>query len=79
MKSDRDIVLEMSSKGLYVMMSAYDLGTIFEFGERAKIINSLNYMTVINRLREALNTLWLDGKCNKMKTGKGYTYFFKHN
>jgi len=41
----------------YTLMSAYEYGTIHDFGEKAGIINTRNYMTVINRLRKALESM----------------------
>ena len=56
----------------YTLMSAYEYGTIHDFGEKAGIINT--HMTVINRLRKALESLWLEGRCERMKYHKGYNF-----
>lgn len=77
LESDKRIVYEMgTTMANYTLMSAYEYGTIHDFGEKAGIINTRNYMTVINRLRKALESLWLDGRCERMKYHKGYTYNF---
>ena len=33
-------------------------------------------MTVINRLRKALESLWKDSRCERFKYGRGYSYNF---
>ena len=77
LESDKRIVYEMgTTMANYTLMSAYEYGTIHDFGEKAGIINTRNYMTVINRLRKALESLWLDGRCERMKYYRGYTYDF---
>jgi hypothetical protein len=77
LETDKRIVYEMgTTMASYTLMSAYEYGTIHDFGEKAGIINTHNYITVINRLRKALESLWLDGKCERMKYYKGYTYNF---
>ncbi len=77
LESDKIIVYEMGTTMThYTIMSAYEYGTIHDFGEKAGIINTLNYMTVINRLRKALENLWLDDKCERFKYGRGYSYNF---
>jgi len=77
LESDKRIVYQMGTTMVnYTLISAYEYGTIHDFGELAGIINTRNYMTVINRLRKALESLWLDGKCERMKYHKGYTYNF---
>lgn|SRR5690554_1514475 len=77
LESDKRIVYEMgTTMAEYTLMTAYDYGTIHDFGERAGIINTLKYMTIINRLRKALESLWLDGRCERMKAYRGYTYNF---
>jgi hypothetical protein len=75
--ADKAIVYKMcTTLTHYTLISAYEYGPIHDFGEKAGIINKLNYMTVINRLRKALESLYTDGKCDRMKFGKGYTYNF---
>lgn len=77
LENDKKIVYEMGTTTTgYTLMSAYEYGTIHDFGEKAGIINKLNYLTVIKRLRKALESLWLDGKCERMNIYKGYTYNF---
>jgi hypothetical protein len=77
LESDKRIVYEMGTTTThYTIMSAYEYGTIHDFGEKAGIINTLNYMSVINRLRKALESLWLDGRCERFKYGRGYSYNF---
>ena len=77
LESDKRIVYKMgTTMANYTLMSAYEYGTIHDFGEKAGIINTRNYMTVINRLRKALESLWLDGRCERMKYYRGYTYDF---
>lgn len=77
LENDKKIVYEMGTTMTgYTLMSAYEYGTIHDFGEKAGIINKLNYMTVIKRLRKALESLWLDGKCERINSNKGYTYSF---
>ena len=76
-ESDKRIVSEMGTTTTHhTIMSSYEYGTIHDFGEKACIINTLNYMTVINRLRKALESLWIDGKCERFKYGRGYSYNF---
>jgi hypothetical protein len=77
LESDKRIVYEMGTTSTsYTIMSAYEYGTIHDFGEKAGIINTLNYMSVINRLRKALESLWFEGKCERFKYGRGYSYNF---
>lgn len=74
---DKRIVYEMATTTTrYTIMCAYEYGAIHDFGKRANIINTLNYMTVINRLRRSLESLCLDGRCERLKYGKGYSYNF---
>jgi hypothetical protein len=74
---DKKAVYEMGTKSAsYTIMSSYEYGTIHDFGEKVGIINSRNYMTVINRLRKALDSLWMDGRCERFKSGRGYSYSF---
>ena len=74
---DKRIVYEMgTTMASYTLMTAYDYGIIHDFGEKAGIINTRNYGTVINRLRKALESLWFDGRCKRMKYSRGYTYDF---
>ena len=77
---DKDIVYEMCTKSAqYVIATAHETGIVFDFGEKAEILNKLNYGTVINRLRKALNQLYLEGKCERSKYGKGYYYDFTNS
>lgn len=77
LESDKQLVFRLATTRLYfVICDSYSLECVFAFGEEAGIINSHNYMTVINRLRNALNSLYLDGVCTKEKYGKGHTYNF---
>ena len=77
LNSDKEIVYKIATTSTYhTHMDAYSIENIFKFGINAGIINTLNYGTVINRLRKALESLWLDGKCDKLKDGNGYVYDF---
>ena len=77
LESDKRIVYEMATTLAYhTIMDAFSIENIFRFGENAEIINKLNYMTVINRLRKALESLWQDDRCKRFKYGKGYSYDF---
>ena len=77
LESDKRIVYEMATTLVYhTIMDAFSIENIFRFGEKAGIINKLNYMTVINRLRKALESLWQDGRCERFKYGRGYSYDF---
>ena len=77
LESDKRIVYEMGTTiGKYTLMSAYEYVIICDFGEKVGIINTHNYMTVINRLRKALLSLYLDGRCDRLKCYRGYTYDF---
>lgn len=77
LESDKRIVYEMATTLVHhTVMDAFSIGNIFQFGENSEIINKLNYMTVINRLRKALDSLWKDGRCERFKYGKGYSYDF---
>lgn len=77
LESDKRIVYEMATTLAYhTIMDAFSIENIFRFGENAEIINKLNYMTVINRLRKALESLWQDGRCERFKYGRGYSYNF---
>ena len=77
LESDKRIVYQMATTLAYhTIMDAYSIENIFRFGETAEIINKLNYMTVINRLRKALESLWQDDRCERFKDGRGYSYNF---
>lgn len=74
---DKKIVYEMgTSLTHHIIMDAFSIEHIFHFGEKAGIINILNYTTIIKRFRKALDSLWLEGKCDRLKDGRGYSYDF---
>lgn len=77
LESDKQIVFRLATtRPYFTICDSFSIECIFAFGEEADIINSHNYMTVINRLRNALNSLYSDDKCTKEKYGKGYLYNF---
>jgi hypothetical protein len=77
LEKDKRIVYEMCAKHAnFCLMSTSETDNTIEFGVRAGIINKLNFMTVIKRLRNALTALYLEDKCERDTVYKGYTYNF---
>lgn len=77
---DKEVVYKMgTTNSLHTIMNAYEIGHIDKFGIERGILNSHNYGTTINRLKKALESLYLDNKCERFKFGRGYSYDFTIN
>lgn len=75
--NDKKIVYEIATtSSKWVTFNAHEIGCVDIFGETAGILNTLNYGTVIKRLRKALNELYFENRCDRFKHGRGNVYDF---